>query len=313
METFKQNLNSNYAELREIPENVTLSCCSEDARVGWYHVCTATDDNGNELATARVQYYNRTWESYTYQSVIQSCLRILKDIEYRKENGVSIDEEFLDRLRDDDYITDYGYDMDGDLTVLFDTWEQREKVWDKLEALAEQNKLSTDINYTVQKAYVVFTDEYTLCSECGQVVKYENCEFSDYSGYLCPDCAGEDTDLLQEKISEAQEDFRKAITSVYDKDTVESLGYTGFDGFRVYEYEDYTDVNFAQEIMSRYEGTFAYIDGSYQFCSDFSIFVCDEYADKVGELIERYKDGESIDSIFYGDNEDEDEEDTEED
>ena len=46
-------------------------------RSGFVHETTLFKENEygmKELATYKCQYYNRTWECYTYQSVMQNCI-----------------------------------------------------------------------------------------------------------------------------------------------------------------------------------------------------------------------------------------------
>lgn len=46
-------------------------------RNGFYHKTILKDKNGNEIADYRINYLNRTWESYTFQSVMKSCVYAL--------------------------------------------------------------------------------------------------------------------------------------------------------------------------------------------------------------------------------------------
>ena len=47
-----------------------------DKRDGFNHATTLLRD-GRELGTASVHYINRTWERYTYQTVMRSCVNQL--------------------------------------------------------------------------------------------------------------------------------------------------------------------------------------------------------------------------------------------
>lgn len=46
-------------------------------RNGFYHKTILLNKNGNEIADYRINYLNRTWESYTFQSVMQNCVYTL--------------------------------------------------------------------------------------------------------------------------------------------------------------------------------------------------------------------------------------------
>ena len=56
-------------------------------RNGFYHKTILKDKNGNEIADYKVNYCNRTWESYTFQSVMKNCVYTL------------IENKFVDFLR----------------------------------------------------------------------------------------------------------------------------------------------------------------------------------------------------------------------
>lgn len=55
-------------------------------RVGFYHKSTLLK-NGYEIAVAKVQYYNRTWECYTYQTSMKKCISNL--LEEKKERFIN--------------------------------------------------------------------------------------------------------------------------------------------------------------------------------------------------------------------------------
>lgn len=61
----------------------------------WGHDCDLYE-NGDRVHSARCRYYNRTWERYEYQSVMQVCLdeyieseRNWQERRYREIKGVS--------------------------------------------------------------------------------------------------------------------------------------------------------------------------------------------------------------------------------
>lgn len=55
--------------------NFTAKCAVYDNRVGFVHECTLIFD-GSEYY-AKSQYYNRTWESYEFESVIYKAIQKL--------------------------------------------------------------------------------------------------------------------------------------------------------------------------------------------------------------------------------------------
>ena len=58
-----------------------------ETRNGFYHKTILKDKNGNEIADYRINYLNRTWERYTFQTVMMGCISSL------------IENKFVDFLR----------------------------------------------------------------------------------------------------------------------------------------------------------------------------------------------------------------------
>ena len=57
---------------------------SESTRYGFRHVCILFI-NDYDMATISHPYYNRTWESYTYQTVMLEAIQSVMDEIYEKE------------------------------------------------------------------------------------------------------------------------------------------------------------------------------------------------------------------------------------
>jgi hypothetical protein len=67
---------------------------SANSRTGFAHISTLVRD-GIEIATKRVNYYNRTWESYQYQTSMILVVEQAMDAEmkslidhYKRESGI---------------------------------------------------------------------------------------------------------------------------------------------------------------------------------------------------------------------------------
>lgn len=45
-----------------------------ETRYSWGHKAAITNEYGSTLATAKIRYYNRTWEVYRFQSVLHSVI-----------------------------------------------------------------------------------------------------------------------------------------------------------------------------------------------------------------------------------------------
>ena len=54
----------------------TFACESQGTRYGFRHLCFAFK-NGQQVASAKCCYYNRTWERWTFESVLNLCARKL--------------------------------------------------------------------------------------------------------------------------------------------------------------------------------------------------------------------------------------------
>ena len=66
-------------------EGYQVNCRSEKTRYGFRHLCELTQ-NYNVLAKTKACYYNRTWESYEFQSVIHQAIGIAFGAGGRRKN-----------------------------------------------------------------------------------------------------------------------------------------------------------------------------------------------------------------------------------
>ena len=57
-----------------INKNLNVVCTTVNTRYGFKHEARLMND-GREIGFAKCCYYNRTWESYEYESVIQDLMR----------------------------------------------------------------------------------------------------------------------------------------------------------------------------------------------------------------------------------------------
>ena len=55
-------------------------CRSKLVSGGFRHLCTLLK-NDSEVASESVRYYNRTWEAYTFQTVMLKCASKIKNEE----------------------------------------------------------------------------------------------------------------------------------------------------------------------------------------------------------------------------------------
>lgn len=61
----------------ELPggEYITLHCSSQSTRYGFRHVCDFRRPGDFNFTRAKCCYYNRTWESFRYESVLHAAAR----------------------------------------------------------------------------------------------------------------------------------------------------------------------------------------------------------------------------------------------
>ena len=62
-------------------------CASEGTRYGFRHLCTVFDANGYEVKKCKRCYYNRTWERFTFESVLNDACRALGIDCFSSEEG----------------------------------------------------------------------------------------------------------------------------------------------------------------------------------------------------------------------------------
>lgn len=52
----------------------SVVCTSEGTRYGFRHLATLVK-NGRDISKAKVTYYNRTWEAFEFQTVVEKLIR----------------------------------------------------------------------------------------------------------------------------------------------------------------------------------------------------------------------------------------------
>lgn len=67
----------------------TLVCESWNTRNSWGHEVTLYKNDTFKVGRAKIRYYNRTWESYQYQSAIKNVIiDVLEKIKACRKEGV---------------------------------------------------------------------------------------------------------------------------------------------------------------------------------------------------------------------------------
>ena len=76
----------------KLNKEYSVLCESQSTRSGFRHVAIITR-NGYEIKRVKCCYLNRTWECYTYQSVLRKALEYLKT-----QNTFSVSKNLLTRF-----------------------------------------------------------------------------------------------------------------------------------------------------------------------------------------------------------------------
>ena len=57
----------------KLSKDLAIECHTYETRYSWGHKATAYYE-GREVAYSKIRYYNRTWEAYTYQSIVHNII-----------------------------------------------------------------------------------------------------------------------------------------------------------------------------------------------------------------------------------------------
>lgn len=288
----------------------TFEITEEPNNVGSRIVCTAYNDKHEAVTSSTSAYGNGSGYGYARVGAVEGCkanLRTLIANNFQEIKEEPYDLDFLNRLANEDYITDYGeLGSNGELVIMFSTWTQVEgedereyiqgkgmvktgryikSVYAKLRELAEKNMLKPSINRTIKEVEYVFDDEYAKCYNCGKIYNntWDSIHFveSEYE-YLCADCINEDSDIVAGMIEEAKDSFSKALPVEIDEDVIESLGYvkitdeqdfsTRYSQWGEKSYGAYnTPIGVVEEVCEMYGG-FAKLTGVWQFDCEYTLY-----------------------------------------
>lgn len=117
-------------EIRKLSNGYQFVNNSRGNRSGFVHETTLLNNNGLEVGNYKIQYYNRTWECYQYQSVMQSCIHNI--IEKRKENFIRLSKEKYNIRR-----------------LTKEKREQAEAVFENMEQIKELRKMYRELKNRV--------------------------------------------------------------------------------------------------------------------------------------------------------------------
>ena len=267
-----------------------------------YHVIV-TDKDGKEVVHTQCSYGNGSGHGYAVMGATEQAVGELKAIiEGTVVEEEPYNEEFLWKLMDWDYITDYGYTKEGELLIVFGSWEQVEgpkkfdkeqnewvltskSVYAKLVELAKKNLLKPSINRLINEVEYVFDDEWGKCMECGRLMHrtWDNLTWVESEGMeLCDDCINASTEALEDLIEQAKEEFSKALPVMIEEEKIEELGYEKLDPDKDFStrmatwgesswgcHDTHPDI--LKELCKKYNG-FPKITWTGQFDSEYNLF-----------------------------------------
>jgi hypothetical protein len=266
-----------------------------------YHVIV-TDKDGNEVVHTQCSYGNGSGHGYAMSGAETQAVAELKAIiEGRVSTKEEYDTDFLSRLLEWGYITEYGYSKQGELLIMFDSWNQVEgrRKWDdekhnwvqidksvyaKLVDLADKNLLKPSVNKTIKEVEFVFSDEYMRCDSCGCIchTTWDGIHYVEGTGeVLCDDCINESDEAIESLIEEAKDDFSKALPVMISEDKIKELGYEAVDdtdfSTRSSQWGEDSwschnlDTDTCKRLCCDYDG-FAKLTGVYQFEAEFQLY-----------------------------------------
>lgn len=289
----------------------TFEVTEEPNNTGHKIICTAYNDKHEAVTSAYDCYGNGSGYGYAKQGAIEGCksnLRTLIENNFQVPKEEPYDTDFLYRLLEEDYITDFG-ELKGshELVIMFSSWSQVEgedereyvegegmvktgkfikSVYAKLRELAEKNMLKPSINRTILEVEYVFDDEYIKCYNCGEIchTTWDSIHFIEGNRYeyLCSDCINEDEEAVEILIDEAVGDFRKALPVEIDEAMIEQLGYvkitdeqdfsTRYSQWGEKNYGAFnTPIGVVEDVCKMYDG-FAKLTGVWQFDCEYTLY-----------------------------------------
>lgn len=202
---------------------------------------------------------------------------------------MNVKENNLDKVMD--YIHEKGHwdnidfregkDKDDNTFFIFDTSEDINafnKIVKKVLDIKDDNFWLDDI----LGIEIVYSDSYTTCEDCGNVIRTEPDSYHwqpDYfvgDGYIvCNACFNDNTDYQKEYVEEKINNPKNAINGLLTEEQIEGLGFTKLDN----EYENgwYHVEDSPEEIYDRlknhYDEVLFYINNVEQFRINFVVFV----------------------------------------
>ena len=150
------------------------------------------------------------------------------------------------------------------------------------DVLAKNNLHDRDIVEAVLGCSWGFADEYTLCDDCGNVIRTEPTSYHwqpDYylgDGFiLCNGCFKENGECQSEYIESHINNYKSAVNGLMSEEDIEGLGFEKVDGLFQGGWYDRNDdpKEIYNRLSERFYEVLFFIDNVGQFHTDFVVFV----------------------------------------
>jgi hypothetical protein len=82
----------------KVNDNIEIECKRQNTNYGFRHVATLFK-NDHELKTVKCRYYNRTWESFEYESVIHKLAEASKALTQTEKQQIKTFDNTKEELR----------------------------------------------------------------------------------------------------------------------------------------------------------------------------------------------------------------------
>lgn len=183
----------------------------------------------------------------------------------------------------DDVYVDIGEDKDGNFYFVFDGWDDLGKF---SKFAKEVLGLDDDVKeYDIEdelNASFVFSDEYTSCSDCSNIIRTSpnsygwQPNFYVGDGFIaCEKCFNNTEEYQESYISDKINNPTSAVNGLMTEEQIESLGFVKVDeDFQSGWYNRHDNPKaIYDELSEKYDEVLFFIDGVGQFHVDFVAFI----------------------------------------
>ncbi|AYP68136.1 hypothetical protein PQE75_gp004 [Bacillus phage vB_BcoS-136] len=177
-----------------------------------------------------------------------------------------------------------GQDSYGDYYIIFDTHEEMSEF---IRLINEKTGSNFDNDYEVEREFdieMVFSDEYTLCSDCHEVIRTSPTgygwqpDFYMGDGFIvCNKCFNEHEDYQESYLLEKINNPMNAVNGLITEKQMEELGFEKLNGDSyesgLHSHQTDSPKEIFNELSDKHDEVVFYVDSVGQFDIDFSVWV----------------------------------------